>query len=165
VAQMEEKIRDAVFGNVGTTIAFRTGPFDAEVLETVFAPQFEAADLVNLGFAQICLSLMIDGVGSQPFSARTLPPVQTPATSHKHMAIKRSQKNYSKPRAEVEQLVIDSHAPVERLETAAENGHGNKGGFTKPSGFLKVGTDANFVKQKEQLKNGGSIKRLSLIHI
>ena len=159
VAQMEEKIRDAVFGNVGTTIAFRTGPFDAEVLETVFAPQFEAVDLVNLGFAQICLTLMIDGVGSQPFSAVTLPPVQTPSVSHKMMAIKRSQKNYSRPRAEVEQRVIDSHAPEERLETAAENGHGNKGGFTKPSAFFKVGTDKGFVKQKEQLKNGGSIKR------
>ncbi len=159
VAQMEEKIRDAVFGNVGTTVAFRTGPFDAEVLETVFAPQFEAADLVNLGFTQICLTLMIDGVGSQPFSATTLPPVQTPAVSHRMMAIKRSQQNYSKPRKEVEQMVIDSHAPVERLEAAVENGHGNKGGFTKPSGFFKVGTDKGFEKQKEQLKNGGSIKR------
>ncbi|MFT5832222.1 MAG: hypothetical protein ACI9SY_000605 [Candidatus Paceibacteria bacterium] len=159
VAQMEEKIRDAVFGNVGTTIAFRTGPFDAEVLETVFAPQFEAADLVNLGFAQVCLTLMIDGVGSPPFSAVTLPPVQTPQVSHKMMAIKRSQKNYSRPRSEVEQLVVDSHAPVERLEAAAENGHGNKGGFTKPSAFFKVGKDKAFVKQKEQLKDGGSIKR------
>jgi hypothetical protein len=159
VAQMEEKIRDAVFGNVGTTVAFRTGPFDAEVLETVFAPQFEAVDLVNLGMYQICLTLMIDGVGSPPFSATTLPPVQTPAKSHKHMAIKRSQQNYSRPRAEVEQFVIDSHAPEERLKTAVENGNGNKGGFTKPSAFHKIGTDKGFIKQKEQLKNGGSIKR------
>jgi hypothetical protein len=159
VAQMEEKIRDAVFGNVGTTVAFRTGPFDAEVLETVFAPQFEAVDLVNLGMYQICLTLMIDGVGSPPFSATTLPPVQTPAKSHKHMAIKRSQQNYSRPRAEVEQFVINSHAPEERLKTAVENGNGNKGGFTKPSAFHKIGTDKGFIKQKEQLKNGGSIKR------
>jgi len=63
VEQMEEEVRNAVFGNVGTTIAFRVGPFDAEVLETVFSPQFLAADLVNLGFAQIYLSLMIDGIG------------------------------------------------------------------------------------------------------
>jgi type IV secretory pathway TraG/TraD family ATPase VirD4 len=40
IEQMEEEVRDAVFGNVGTTVAFRVGPFDAEVLETIFAPQF-----------------------------------------------------------------------------------------------------------------------------
>jgi len=154
VAQMEEKIRDAVFGNVGTTVAFRTGPFDAEVLETVFAPQFEAVDLVNLGMYQICLTLMIDGVGSPPFSATTLPPVQTPPKSHKHMAIKRSQQNYSKPRSEVEQLVIDSHAPTKRLETAVEKGNGNKGGFTKPSAFHKIGTDKYFEAQKASIKAG-----------
>ncbi len=38
VEQMEEEVRDAVFGNVGTTVVFRVGPFDAEVLETVFMP-------------------------------------------------------------------------------------------------------------------------------
>ncbi|MEK7108819.1 MAG: type IV secretion system DNA-binding domain-containing protein, partial [Patescibacteria group bacterium] len=46
VEQMEEEVRDAVFGNVGTTVAFRVGPFDAEVLETIFNPQFTATDLV-----------------------------------------------------------------------------------------------------------------------
>ena len=154
VAQMEDKIRDAVFGNVGTTIAFRTGPFDAEVLETVFAPQFEATDLVNLGFAQIYLSLMIDGVGSQPFSAVTLPPVKIPQISHKQMVIKRSQQNYTKPRIEVEQSVVDSHAPVERIDTAAEAGGGNKGGFSKPSAFHKVGTDKKFPSKKNGQTNG-----------
>ncbi len=154
VAQMEDKIRDAVFGNVGTTVAFRTGPFDAEVLETVFAPQFEAVDLVNLGMYQICLTLMIDGVGSQPFSATTLSPVATPVTSHKHMAIKRSQQNYSRPRAEVEQAVIDSHSPEKRIEAAVESGGGNKGGFAKPSAFFKVGSDKKPYKKKPQ--DGGS---------
>lgn len=155
VAQMEDEIRDAVFGNVGTTVAFRTGPFDAEVLETVFAPQFEAVDLVNLGMYQVCLTLMIDGVGSTPFSATTLPPVKTPTTSHKHMAIKRSQQNYCKPRAEVEQAVIDSHSPEKRIEEAVENGAANKGGFTKPSAFFKVGTDKKPAKKKPQIGAGG----------
>ena len=78
IEQMEEEVRDAVFGNVGTMIAFRVGAFDAEVLEKEFAPTFEAADLVNLGFAQIYLKLMIDSVSSQPFSAKTLPGVPKP---------------------------------------------------------------------------------------
>src|ERR1700733_13026502 len=81
VEQMEEEVRDAVFGNVGTTVAFRVGPFDAEVLETIFTPQFTATDLVNLGFAQIYLTLMIDGVGSPPFSATTMAPFYAPPKS------------------------------------------------------------------------------------
>ncbi len=156
VEQMEEKVRDAVFGNVGTTVTFRVGPFDAETLEPIFEPQFLANDLVNLGFAQIYLSLMIDGVGSPPFSAQTLPPVQTPPESHKYMVIKRSQANYCQPREQVEQVVNNLHTPDDRVE-ASEAGEGaNHGGFTKPSAFFKVGKDKEFVKQKERLKDGGS---------
>ncbi len=111
IEQMEEEVRDAVFGNVGTTIAFRVGPFDAEVLETVFTPTFLAADLINLGFAQIYLSLMIDGIGSAPFSATTLPPLSPPSISYKQMAILASRKNYTRPRAYVEELVNLLHNP------------------------------------------------------
>lgn len=111
IEQMEEDVRNAVFGNVGTTIAFRVGPFDAEVLETVFAPRFEATDLVNLGFAQIYLTLMIDGIGSQPFSAITLPPVEMPSVSCRGMVIESSRKLYAKERVSVEKIVADLHTP------------------------------------------------------
>jgi hypothetical protein len=107
VEQMEEEVRDAVFGNVGTTVAFRVGPFDAEVLETIFQPVFMATDLVNLGFAQIYLSLMIDGVGSPPFSASTLPPFDPPPDSYVEEVIANSRKQYSKNRAAVEQTIQD----------------------------------------------------------
>lgn len=113
IAQMEEEVRDAVFGNVGTTITFRVGPFDAEVLEPVFTPRFLATDLVNLGFAQIYLTLMIDGVGSQPFSAMTLPPIKPPHISCRDMVIAASRRNFTKSRAEVEVIITDLHAPVE----------------------------------------------------
>jgi hypothetical protein len=134
IEQMEEDVRNAVFGNVGTTIAFRVGPFDAEVLETIFAPRFEAADLVNLGFAQIYLTLMIDGIGSQPFSAVTLPPVQMPAVSCRGMVIEASRKLYAKDRDTVERIVSDLHTPQpstseERSKKSAEkrfnNGNSN----------------------------------------
>jgi hypothetical protein len=111
IEQMEEDVRNAVFGNVGSTIAFRVGPFDAEVLETVFSPRFLATDLVNLGFAQIYLTLMIDGIGSQPFSAITLPPVQRPQVSCKDMVIAASRRNYTKTRDEVERIISDLHTP------------------------------------------------------
>ncbi len=116
IEQMEEDVRSAVFGNVGTTISFRVGPFDAEVLETVFTPRFVAADLVNLGFAQIYLTLMIDGIGSQPFSAVTLPPVEKPRITCTDMVISASRRNYTKTREEVEKLIVDLHTPV-KIET------------------------------------------------
>lgn len=112
IAQMEDEVRDAVFGNVGTTVAFRVGPFDAEVLETVFTPQFLAIDMVNLGFAQIYLTLMIDGIGSQPFSAQTLPPIKPPQISTREMVIESSRRLYGNKREDVEKIVADLHTPV-----------------------------------------------------
>ena len=123
IEQMEEDVRNAVFGNVGTTIAFRVGPFDAEVLETVFAPRFVANDLVNLGFAQIYLTLMIDGIGSQPFSAITLPPIEMPRVSCKNMVISASRKNYTKTREEVEKIITDLHTPV-KVEPVVKKSNG-----------------------------------------
>src|SRR3990167_8691021 len=102
IEQMEEEVRDAVFGNVGTLIVFRVGPFDAEVLETVFDPTFTPEDLVNLGIGQIYLTLMIDGVGSPPFSAETIPPIETPPISYRDDVVTRSRDAYGRARADVE---------------------------------------------------------------
>lgn len=113
VEQMEEEVRDAVFGNVGTTVCFRVGPFDAEVLETVFAPQFEATDLVNLGFAQIYLTLMIDGVGSPPFSATTLPPFDPPPHNFTEEVLKNSRAQFGNSRADVEAAIAKTHEDAE----------------------------------------------------
>lgn len=102
IEQMEEEVRDAVFGNVGTIICFRVGPFDAEVLETVFTPTFLPEDLVGLGIGQIYLTLMIDGVGSPPFSAETIPPIETPRISYRDDVVSRSRALYGRVRADVE---------------------------------------------------------------
>lgn len=113
IEQMEEDVRNAVFGNVGTTIAFRVGPFDAEILETIFAPKFMAVDLVNLGFAQVYLTLMIDGIGSSPFSATTLPPLLRPNDTAREIIIEESRRQFAKPRAVIEQDIANWHAPVQ----------------------------------------------------
>jgi hypothetical protein len=107
------------------------GPFDAEVLETVFTPRFLAADLVNLGFAQIYLTLMIDGIGSQPFSAVTLPPIAPPRVSCREMVIAASRNNFARPRQEIEQLITDLHAPVEPPPKKPKIDE-EKGGIDKP---------------------------------
>ena len=112
IEQMEEEVRNAVFGNVGTIVSFRVGPFDAEVLETIFTPQFLAADIVNLGFAQVYLTLMIDGIGSPPFSATTLPPITAPQISYRDAAVASSRKQFARARADVEQEINKFHQMV-----------------------------------------------------
>jgi hypothetical protein len=112
VEQMDEIVRPAVFGNVGTMIAFRVGATDAELLEKEFAPVFTMEDLVNLGFAQIYLKLMIDGLSSQPFSATTLPPIEHPDISYVKEIIDASREQYARPRAMVEEMIVAFHEPT-----------------------------------------------------
>ena len=109
IEQMPEEVRAAVFGNVGTTISFRVGPFDAEVLEKVFFPTFTKEDLVNLGRFQMYLSLMIDGVGSPPFSATTIPPIVQLGPSYKDEILASSRKQFAKTREEVEETIKKLH--------------------------------------------------------
>ena len=109
IEQMEDEVREAVFGNVGTMIAFRVGAYDADVLEKEFAPVFTAEDLVNLGLRQIYLKLMIDAVTSQPFSASTMPPIEQPKVSYVDEIIANSRKTFSRPKAEVEKNISDWH--------------------------------------------------------
>lgn len=125
VDQMEEEVREAIFGNVGTFVTFRVGPIDAEVLEKVFVPRFTAEDLVNLDKFQIYLSLMIDGVGSAPFSARTIPPIEKPPINYREDAIKFSQETYGNKRETIEQLVRDdlnSTRTHKEISSAASQG-------------------------------------------
>lgn len=110
VAQMEESVRDAVFGNVGTSLSFRVGPLDAELLEKVYSPQFLAGDLINLGMAQIYLSLMINDMGSAPFSARTLPPLPRPVITYRNDVIEWSREAFASPRDIVETNIREWYA-------------------------------------------------------
>ncbi len=112
IEQMDEVVRPAVFGNVGTMITFRVGATDAEVLEKEFAPLFTVEDLVNLGFAQIYLKLMIDGLGSSPFSAVTLPPIPHPDHSYVSDIVDSSREQFAKSRSSVEQEIVRFHEPT-----------------------------------------------------
>lgn len=109
-AQLENKdgakVRDAVFGNVGTMIIFRVGADDADFLEKEFEPEFTSQDLVNLPNYHIYLKLMIDGITSRPFSATTLPPIKVDLSKGiKEKIIDLSRKLYTRPREEVEEEI------------------------------------------------------------
>lgn len=70
--QLDDDIRRAVLGNAGTLISFRVGTEDAQYLSKEMLPVFRIEDFLNLPNYSIYLKLMIDGVPSKPFSAKTL---------------------------------------------------------------------------------------------
>ncbi len=109
IAQLDETVRDAVFGNIGTMVSFRIGAEDAEALEKEFTPEFLATDFVNLGKYSVYVKLMIDGITGRPFSAETLPPpvfpFATPEESNKDKIIHLAQERYGTPRHTVEEKI------------------------------------------------------------
>jgi CxxC-x17-CxxC domain-containing protein len=106
ITQLDERVQNAVFGNVGTLITFRVGASDAEFLEKEFSPVFYMTDLVNLAKYNIYLKLMIDGVATSPFSANTLPPIDTSDTGVNYEKIIRvSAERYGTPRKIVEDKI------------------------------------------------------------
>ena len=119
IAQMEETVRDAVFGNIGTLISFRVGAEDADFLEKEFLPEFNASDLVNLTKYNIYLKLMIDGIAGRPFSAETLIPYEKPKESNKEKIIESSRKKYGTERQLVEKEIKEWAGPVNLFSTEA----------------------------------------------
>ena len=112
IGQMEDKVREAVFGNVGTMIAFRVGAEDGEFLEKEFSPEFYSTDLVNLSKQNIYVKLMIDGLTSRPFSAETLPPA-IPDNGYKDEIIEFSRNKYGKDREIIEKEISKYTGVVE----------------------------------------------------
>jgi len=106
ITQLDERVQNAVFGNVGTLITFRVGASDAEFLEKEFSPVFYMTDLVNLAKYNIYLKLMIDGVATNPFSANSLPPIDVNDTVANYEKIIRvSAERYGTPRKIVEDKI------------------------------------------------------------
>ncbi len=106
ISDKSSAVRDAVFGNVGTMIVFRVGSDDADFLEKEFDPEFTPQDIVNLPNYKTYLKLMIDGVTSRPFSAKTLPPlVKSGDQAIEAEVIKNSRELYCRPKEVIEREI------------------------------------------------------------
>ena len=111
IAQLDEKIRDAVVGNVGTKAAFRVGTTDAEFLAKQFEPTFGQQDLENLPNRHAVMALLVNGVPARPFSLQTenLPPFdfsRVPALKEL------SYRTFGRDRGEVEAEMRAKFAPL-----------------------------------------------------
>ncbi|MFA5925560.1 MAG: type IV secretion system DNA-binding domain-containing protein [Parcubacteria group bacterium] len=106
VTDTSTRVRDAVFGNVGTLCLFRVGAEDAEFLEKEFEPVFTAQDLVNLPNRNIYIKLMIDGIAGNAFSAATLPPIDLAKTEpNEEKVIRITRERYGSRREIVEEKI------------------------------------------------------------
>ena len=107
LTQLPEELRDAVLGNVGTSVVFRVGAADAEILAPEFEPQFTAEDLVSIGPYETVVKLLARGRQLAPFSARTLPTSSPPRDAAERVATIREQsrQRYARPRREVETAI------------------------------------------------------------
>ena len=76
INQLEENIKNAVFGNVGSMAVFRVGTEDATFLEPKFKPQFTAQDITKLDNYNAYMSMLIEGQPTKPFNLKTLAPEQ-----------------------------------------------------------------------------------------
>ncbi len=92
--QLDNGIREAVFGNVGSLVAFRVGTQDASALAPEFYPVFNPGDLLNLPQFTACVKLLIDGVAARPFSLRTFPAMLAPDHALAEAIRERSRQRY-----------------------------------------------------------------------
>ena len=105
IAQLEESIKNAVFGNVGSIISFRVGADDADYLEKQFAPVFSAKDLMNIDNRNAFLKLLVDGRPEKPFSMETLAPSEGNRESIDILS-ERTKLKYGRNREEVEKEIL-----------------------------------------------------------
>jgi hypothetical protein len=140
VAQLDEVVSDAVFGNVGTIITFRVGGADAESLVREFTPTFTEEDIVNLSKFHIFLKLMIDGVASMPFTATTMPPIGSP-TGSAEKVIRVSRERYAKKKEVIEEKILrwSGMAALEDEDNKKPVIKGKKPDFQKKNTGFKTG--------------------------
>ena len=101
LGQLDEEIKKAVFGNVGSLVAFRVGADDAEFLAKQFEPVFSPSDLLNIDNHNAYAKLLINGQTSQPFNLRTKPPRPGDPEGAESVRVL-SRMTYGRPRVAIE---------------------------------------------------------------
>ena len=122
ITQLEEGVRDAIFGNIGAVVSHRVGTNDAEQLEKYFRPVFDVDDLQQLPNYNAIVKMLIGGVPTQPFSMADLPYL---GHSNKNLADALKQLSgakYGRPRAVVEKEIFDRLTVVPQPKPAFGGG-------------------------------------------
>ena len=111
IAQLSEeenvKVRNAVFGNVGSIISFKVGAEDGEQLEKEFAPNFTATQLTQINKYQAAVKMIIDGKTTDAFLSSTLPPIYDDHAGNAAIIIEQSKASFGRARAIVKTEIKD----------------------------------------------------------
>lgn len=114
-SQMTESVRDAVFGNVGTTISFRVSADDAPILAKQFEPTFDQSDLIQMNNRHFIISMIINGEKAPAFSATTLSLPTTPKDNFDQI-VENSRRGYARNRADVEAEIRETIEQSEKYK-------------------------------------------------
>jgi GTPase SAR1 family protein len=104
IGQLKENIKDAVFGNIGSMLAFRVGAEDAEFLVKQFEPTFSQQDLLNIDNFNAYLKLLVNNQTTTPFNIQSYPPTEGDSEIAKKVK-ELSRTEYGRNKAEVEKEI------------------------------------------------------------
>ncbi len=120
IGQLSDNIKEAVFGNVGSQVAFRVGAEDAEFLIKQFEPVFGANDLINVDNFNAHVKLIINNQTSTPFNIATYPPEK--GFPEVAQAIKElARLKYGRDKAVVEQEIATRYKTAAPIQSANPN--------------------------------------------
>ena len=153
IAQMEETVRGAVFGNVGSIISFRVSPDDASFLQKYFEPQFLAPDIIQMQNQNFITSMIIDGEKMPAFSASSL---KMPKSQDSHIPeiIENARAHFTRPRAEVEDMIRINAESTPLLK-----------GQTAPVNHVSPNQTTQMSSQAQSANPAGSLLGLSGVNI
>ena len=149
MTQLKEDLREAIIGNVGTTITGRIGITDAEIMVKRYTPVFDAEDLTKLPNHESVVVAQIEGVPSAPFSMSWIPPMGQ-ANQQLSDALKRlSAAKYGHPRGQVEQEIFKRLSVKKEAVKGSQGAPGASAGPASGSSFL----DEWLAKRKQLTQN------------
>ncbi len=121
--QLSDEIREAVFGNMGSIIAFRVGQNDVDALTRYFQPLFDAEDLLRVPNYNAIVRTLINGVPTQPFSMAALPPLGNPNSQLADALKQLTAAKYGRPKAMVASEINERLATKESAKPAFGSGN------------------------------------------
>lgn len=150
--QLTDEIRDAVFGNMGTIVAFRIGQNDVESLSRYFQPMFDGDDLLRIPNYNTIVRTLIGGVPTQPFSMATIPPLGDPNKELGTALRQLSAAKFGRPRSVVEKEIFARIRTTSKSDSSLQvpsNTSGPRVGAPKPNSQASF-LDQWLAKKKQQ---------------
>ncbi len=135
IAQLDEDIRDSVFGNVGSMAVFRVGAEDAQFVENQFLPTFSAADIMKTPNRNAYMKMLVNGSIAKPFNMQTVAPFSG-NTGIGSQIKDLSRKKYGREKAQVDEIVSKKYA---QLSTS----------FVRPQAVQKKQATLNTLSQSQ----------------